>query len=94
MRPNDDLRDCLSGAAGLVRDGLHNYRNYVLSALGKARSLSDAVCRHEQQHPRVLFGASHGNNAACGAGAGHRRTHACEAVVAPVLESALATPVG
>ena len=94
MRPNDDLRDCLSGAAGLVRDGLHNYRNYVLSALGKPAPYPMQYAGMSNSIRAYYAALLTGTTPPAGLAQGIAVTHACEAVVAPVLESALATPVG
>jgi hypothetical protein len=61
MRPNDDLRDCLSGAAGLVRDGTAQLQELRSLSARQARSLSDAVYAGMSNSIRALLcGASLG----------------------------------
>jgi predicted dehydrogenase len=90
MRPNDDLRHALGAAASLVRDGIRNYRDYILSSLRRPAPYPASYAAMDGSIRAFYAALSRGGRPPASLEDGTAVVRACELATAPVLESSFA----
>jgi len=88
MRPNDDLRDSLQGAATLIGKSLRNYKDYILSSLGKRAPFPANFASMRNSIEGYYAALNAGVAPRAGIEQGISAVRACEMALAPVLQNA------
>jgi predicted dehydrogenase len=89
LRPRDDLRDCMHGARSLAGEGIRNFKDHILSSLGRPVPFPASHSAMNESIRAFHSAVSNGVVPPVGFAQGASVVRACELVVAPALDSAL-----